>query len=136
MKYVPLVVLRLLLSLLAIGWLWQMKNGEAIRPLHPINLLIVMSLLIGAICIWIPKTLKVAYIAATTFAMVFGFQIFMLLIAFPSGATFSSNLGPLKFEGYAAHVVLWTPLLAIIVCGLASLYSSPKRAEQEYEGDI
>jgi hypothetical protein len=109
MKYVPIVVLRLLLTIMAIGWLWQLKNGEAIRPLQPINLLIVVSLLTGAICIWIPNARKVACVAAIIFAMVGGFQMLMILMAFPSGATFSSNWGPLIFEGYAAHAAFWMP---------------------------
>jgi hypothetical protein len=130
MKFVPLLVLRLVLSLLVVGWFWNVKNGELIRSFHPVNLLMAVSLLTASICIWIPMTRVLACVAAIVFATVFGFQIFSLLLAFPSGSTFSSNLGPLQFEGGTAHAAVWIPLFAIILCGIATLGLELRKAEQ------
>ena len=128
MKYVPLFVLRLLLSILAAGSVWQLMNGEVIRPLHPVNLLIFVSLFVGAVFIWIPGMHKIACVGAITFVVVFAFQISMLIAAFPAGATFTSNWGPLRFEGVMAHIALWLPMAMIAISAILVFRSTPKRA--------
>ena len=127
MKSLPLIILKGMLALLAVGWLWQLIRGDLVRPFHPVNLLIVASLISAAILIWIPKARILACAFATLYALVFGFQIATLIIAFPSGATFSSNYGPLQFEGFAAHVVIWVPLLLIVACSVCAGFLRQKR---------
>ena len=135
MKSLSLVTLRVILTLLALGWLWQLKNGELIRPFHPINLLTSASLLLAAACIWVPATRIVASAAAIVYSAVFGFQITTLMIAFPSDATFSSNMGPFVFEGASAHIVIWTPLILLVVCGLITICKNKGRQNKSEQDD-
>lgn len=126
MKKYALIITRLIFIYWALPWVWSFATGSLIRPLHPVNLLFSITLILGAICIWRKSTVfqLIAGASGVIASLAVLFQFSLMVYSFPSGATYSTHFGSIEFKDAIALAIILIPPVLLSICAAIILWNA------------
>jgi len=135
MKKYALIITRVIFIYWALPWIWSFATGSLIRPLHPVNLLFSLTLILGVICVWRKNSVfqLIAGASGVIASLAVLFQFSLLVYSFPSGGTYSTHFGSLEFEGAIALAITLIPPVLLCVCAAIILWNAADEIDRKKE---
>lgn len=140
MRTISTYILRALWLLLLFARIWNLAAGRAAHPLHQFNVILTAAVLIGALAIWFsaPRAKILSSICGVVAAVMMAFQFWVMMSMFTLFNTssdikiqYQASFGPFRFDGIAAQLITWLPLLLLLVLSAVLFFSEIRSGDSD-----
>lgn len=113
---------------------WNLITGQAVNPLHPLNLLTCTALILGTLTVWNSSTAGklISSACGIIVSLIMLYDFYIITHLFIGGFQFRTNFGPFTIEGVFAKIAfLFPPLLLLALSAMRIFLESLKVSEKQ-----